>query len=68
MDPQIIKDELTKILGREPSCSLLKTGKYMADYFKVGSKPTEFIGATEDEALEKLHSYLKSKPQVETVR
>ena len=54
-----VKEELAKILGREPTCSLLKDGKYMADFFKYGAKPGEFIGDTEDEAYEKLFAYLQ---------
>ena len=68
MNLQEIKSELKNLLGREPSCSLLKDGKYMADYFRFGAKPTEFVGTTEDEALEKLHTYIKQLKKDETPR
>ena len=54
-----IRSELSEILGREPTCSKVKDGKFMADYFKVGAKPTQFVADTEDEAFEKLLLYLK---------
>lgn len=65
--PQEIKEELTTVLGREPSCSLLKDGRFMADFFKYGAKPTEFIADNEDDAYLKLLNYLKQKTD-ETVR
>lgn len=58
--PTETKKELEVLLGREPSCSLLKSGKYMADYFRFGAKPTEFVGSSEEEALQKLLAYLKT--------
>jgi len=63
-----IKEELGKILGREPSCSLLKDGRYMADFFKYGAKATEFVGVTEDEAYSKLLTYLRNMPKNEAAQ
>jgi hypothetical protein len=62
MNQQVI-DELKTILGREPTCTQVKGGKFMADYFKVGAKPTQFVADTENEAFEKLLNYLKSLPK-----
>ena len=58
-----IKSELCEILKREPSSTKLKDGRIMADYYRHDAKPTEFIGDTEDEAFEKLLTYLKAQPQ-----
>ena len=58
-----IKTELCEILKWEPSSSKLIDGRIMADYYRHDAKPTEFIGDTEDEAFEKLLTYLKAQPQ-----
>jgi hypothetical protein len=62
MSNEDIKKELEVLLGREPTCSLLKDGKYMADFFKYGENPAVFIGTTEEDALHKLYIHLKEKP------
>ena len=67
MSPQEIKEDLTKILGREPTCSKLKDGKFFADFFRHGAPATQFVGDTEGAAMEALHTFLVSqkKPEAE---
>lgn len=60
MEKNEIYVELEKLLGREPDCSRLPDGRFMANYFKYGALPKDFTGVTEREALEKLLSYLKA--------
>lgn len=58
-----VKEKLEKLLGREPSCSRLKDGKFMADYFKYGAPARKFVAETEEDALKKLLEYLESQPK-----
>ena len=59
MNQQVI-DELTALLGREPTCTKVKDGKYLAEYVKLGAPLTKLVADTEDEALSNLLNYLKS--------
>ena len=54
-----VKAKLEKLLGREPTCSRLKDGTFMADYFKYGAPALKFIADTEEQALEQLFEWLE---------
>lgn len=57
-----VVEKLKVLLGREPSCSQLKDGTFMADYFEYGAPAKKFIAATEEKAYEALLTYLEKKP------
>lgn len=60
-----VREKLLKLLGREPSCSRLLNGKYIADFFKYGAPATRFVADTEDQALQQLLDYLEAEPKTE---
>lgn len=53
------KVKLEVLLGREPTCSKLKDGRFMADYFKYGAPASKFIAETEEQALKQLLEWLE---------
>jgi hypothetical protein len=55
------KDELRGWLGREPTATKLKDGRYLADYFLYKGRASELIADSEEEAISKLHSMLSAK-------
>jgi hypothetical protein len=63
---EAVRKELKSLLGREPTCSLLKDGQFLADYYAYRAPATKFVAKTEDEALKALLEYLKSKPKTLT--
>ena len=56
---------LTQLLGRVPEVLPLKNGKYIVAYFSYGAPASQFVGDTEEQALERLAEYLKSKTPLE---
>lgn len=56
-----MREELEKLLGRTVGVEKLKSGKFIAKYLDYSMRPSELVGATEDEAYQKLFEYLKSK-------
>jgi len=60
-----VQEKLLKLLGREPTCSLLRDGRYMADFFKYGAPATKFVAETEEAALQSLLDYLEALPKAE---
>lgn len=56
-----VVEKLTALLGREPTCSKLTDGTFMADYFEYKAPAKRFIAATEEEAQQALLTYLESK-------
>jgi len=58
--PQVL-DKLKELLGREPTCSKLKSGKYLADYLNLQTPLTKLVADTEEEAFEKLLTFLTQK-------
>lgn len=67
MEKSEVYKELEKMLGREPDCSRLPDGRFMANYFKYGALPKDFTGVTAEEAYGKLLSYLKAAQQKQDV-
>ena len=59
------RTELKKLLNREVGVEKLKTGKFMAKYLAYGTSPSPLVADSEEEALEKLLTYLKTKPKQE---
>jgi hypothetical protein len=56
-----MREELEKILGRPVGVEKLKSGKYIAKYLDYSMRPSDLVGETEDEAFQKLLTYLKTK-------
>ncbi len=55
-----MREELEKILGRPVGVEKLKSGKYIAKYLDYSMRPSDLVGETEDEAFQKLLTYLKT--------
>lgn len=52
--------ELEKLLGRQPTVSQLRDGRWMVDYLGH-SKP--FVDQDPSEAMRKLYEHLRNKPK-----
>lgn len=61
MEQPELRDKLKTLLNREPSCSKLADGRFIADYFQYGVPATKFTGKSEDEALSGLLEFLQTK-------
>lgn len=58
-----VKADLKDWLGRDVEIDRLKTGKFLCRYVEYGMSPLALVGETEEEALRKLHIYLRDKRQ-----
>ena len=58
---ELLKKHLSNLLHREVGIEKLKSGKFMCKYLDYGMSPLALVGATEEEAYQKLAAYLKAK-------